>query len=61
MDVSCVDDSLLNVENHYPYRVMPQFNLYQQIPPPAPIVYEQVFTYCKNKHTLGGDKEQNVD
>jgi hypothetical protein len=56
-----VDDSLLDVENHYPYRVMPQFNLYQQIPPPAPIVYEQVFTYCKNKHTLGGDKEQNVD
>jgi hypothetical protein len=49
------------VENHYPDRVMWQFNLFQQIPPPAPIDYQQVPTYRKNKHTSGGGEEQNVD
>jgi hypothetical protein len=33
------------VENHYPDRVMRQFDLFQQVPPPAPIDYQQVLTY----------------
>jgi hypothetical protein len=49
------------VENHYPYRVIWQFDLFQQVPPPAPIDYQQVLTYRKNKHTSGGCKKQNVD
>jgi hypothetical protein len=49
------------VENHYPDRVMRQFNLYQQTPLPAPIDYQQVLMYRKNKHTLGGGEERNVD
>jgi hypothetical protein len=28
------------VENHYPDRVMRQFGLFQQVPPPAPIDYQ---------------------
>jgi hypothetical protein len=27
------------IENHYPNRVMRQFRLFQQVPPPAPIDY----------------------
>jgi hypothetical protein len=49
------------VKNHYPDRVMRQFNLFQQIPPATPIDYQQVLTYRKNKHTLGGGEGQNVD
>jgi hypothetical protein len=46
------------VENHYQDRVIRQFNLFQQIPPPAPIDYQQVLTYRKNKHTSRGGEEQ---
>jgi hypothetical protein len=49
------------VENHYPDRVMQQFNLFQQVPPPTSIDYQQVLMYRKNKHTLGGGEGQNVD
>jgi hypothetical protein len=49
------------VKNHYPNRVMRRFNLFQQIPPPAPINYQQVLTYRKNKHTSGGGEGQKVD
>jgi hypothetical protein len=51
----------LMVENHYPDRVMRQFGLFQQVPPLAPIDYQQVLTYRKNKHTSGGSEGQNVD
>jgi hypothetical protein len=47
------------VDNHYPDRVMRQFGLFQQVPPPTPI--QQVLTYRKNKHTSGGGEVQNVD
>jgi hypothetical protein len=49
------------VENHYPDRVMRLFNLFQQIPLPAPIDYQQVLTYHKNKHTSGDCEGQNMD
>jgi hypothetical protein len=49
------------VENHYPDRVMRQFGLFQQVPPPAPIDYQQILTYRKDKHTSGGDEGQNID
>jgi hypothetical protein len=49
------------VENHYPDRVMRQFGLFQQVPPPAPIDYQQVLIYRKNKHTSEGSERQNVD
>jgi hypothetical protein len=49
------------VENHYPNRVMRQFNLFQQVLLPAPIDYQQVLTYRKNKHTSRGGKGQNMD
>jgi hypothetical protein len=49
------------VENHYPDRVMRQFGLFQQVPPPAPIDYQQILTYRKDKHTSGGGKGQNID
>jgi hypothetical protein len=49
------------IENHYPDRVMQQFNLFQQVPPSAPINYQQVLTYHKNKHTSGGSEGHNVD
>jgi hypothetical protein len=49
------------VENHYLDRVMWQFGLFQQVPPPAPIDYQQVLTYRKNKHTSGGGEVQNID
>jgi hypothetical protein len=39
------------VENHYPDKVMQQFNLFQQVPPPTLINYQQVLTYHKNKHS----------
>jgi hypothetical protein len=49
------------VENHYPDRVMRQFNFFQQIPPLAPINYQQVLTYRKNKHTSRYDEGKNMD
>jgi hypothetical protein len=49
------------VENHYPDRVMRQFSLFQQVPPPALIDYQQVPTYRNNKHTSGGGEGQHVD
>jgi hypothetical protein len=49
------------IKNHYPYRVMWQFNLYQQIHLSAPIDYQQVLMYRKNKHTSGGGEGYNVD
>jgi hypothetical protein len=49
------------VENHYPDRVMRQFIFFQQVPPPAPIDYQQVLAYRKNKYTSGDDEWQNVD
>jgi hypothetical protein len=49
------------VENHYLDKVIRQFNLFQHIPPPAPINYQQVLTYRKNKHTMGGGEWQNMD
>jgi hypothetical protein len=49
------------VDNHYPDRVMRQFGLFQQVPPPALINYQQVLTYRNNKHTSGGGEGQNVD
>jgi hypothetical protein len=48
------------VENHYPDRVMWRFNLFQRVPPPALIDYQQVPSYRKNKHTSGGG-EGHVD
>jgi hypothetical protein len=42
------------IANHYQDRVMRQFNLSQQVSPLAPIDYQQVLTYRKNKHTSGG-------
>jgi hypothetical protein len=49
------------VDNHYPDRVMQQFGLFQRVPPPAPIDYQQILTYRKDKHTLGGGEGQNID
>jgi hypothetical protein len=49
------------VENHYPDRVVRQFGLFQQVPPPALINYKQMLTYCKYKHMSGGGERQNVD
>jgi hypothetical protein len=49
------------VKNYYSDRVMRQFGLFQQVPPPAPINYQQVLTYRKNKHTSGGGEGQNVN
>jgi hypothetical protein len=51
----------LMVENHYPDRVMRQFIFFQQVLPPAPIDYQKVLTYRKNKHTSGGGEGQNMD
>jgi hypothetical protein len=49
------------VENNYRDRVMRQFNIFQQVPPPVPIDYQQVLTYRKNKHTSGGGEGHNVN
>jgi hypothetical protein len=49
------------VENHNSDRVMRQFGLFQQVHPPAPIDYQQVLTYRKNKHTSGGGEGKNID
>jgi hypothetical protein len=49
------------VENFYSDRVMRQFGLFQQVPPPAPIDYQQILTYRKDKHTSGGGEGQNID
>jgi hypothetical protein len=39
---------------------MRQFNLFQQIPPQAPIDYQQVLMFRKNKHTLGDGEWQII-
>jgi hypothetical protein len=49
------------IENHYPDRVMRQFNLYQQVPPSILIPYKYMLTYHINKHTSEGGEGQNVD
>jgi hypothetical protein len=49
------------VENCYSDRVMRQFGLFQQVPPPASIDYQQILTYRKDKHTSGGGEGQNID
>jgi hypothetical protein len=49
------------VENHYPDRVIGQCGFFQQVPLLAPINYQQVLTYRKNKHTSGGGEGQNID
>jgi hypothetical protein len=49
------------VENHYSDRVMRQFGIFQQVHSPAPIDYQQVLTYRKNKHTSGCGEWQNID
>lgn len=41
------------VEYHHPDRVMRQFGLYQTIPPPAPIDYEQLKRLRKIVHSSG--------
>jgi hypothetical protein len=40
---------------------MRQFNLFQKVPPPASIDYQQVLMYRKNKNTSGGGEGQNID
>jgi hypothetical protein len=40
---------------------MRQFSLFKQVHPLAPIDYQQVLTYRKNKLTSGGGEGQNID
>lgn len=48
------------VENHYPDRVMRQFDRYQSVPPPPPLPYD-IIKKLRLSHNSGRDANINVD